>query len=412
MAAKSQFLRTIESEIQKEWGKAYFESNANDNDKKFMATFPFPYVNGRLHLGHVYSMLKADVMVKHHKILGYNTLFPFGFHGTGIPIVSCAKKLENELASEKGHQYQTMLKMNIPEDDIPQFTDPNHWIQYFPQVAINEDLPKLGCSIDYRRSFITTEINPHFDSFVKWQFNKLHSKNLLRFGKKLTIFSPKDNQPCSDADRTIGEGVEIVCRKIKLIEHSGIKMFVTFHPDTPNHIVKSRDTNFNTYQFSTGVDNPISITMPNHFYRGYSLQQSIWQNHSELIGEPISTELDFPESEFTGGSGLYTSDESGDWIDYYEPESLVVSRNGDQCVVAETDQWFILYDDPEWRNGVYQYTRDHVKFTDDCVRNQILETIEKSHPWPFSRTVGLGSRIPLILYRIPPSTWLFTQFLI
>lgn len=26
---------------------------------KYMATFPYPYMNGRLHLGHAYSMTKA-----------------------------------------------------------------------------------------------------------------------------------------------------------------------------------------------------------------------------------------------------------------------------------------------------------------------------------------------------------------
>ena len=30
------------------------------NESKYMATFPFPYMNGQLHLGHAFSMSKAE----------------------------------------------------------------------------------------------------------------------------------------------------------------------------------------------------------------------------------------------------------------------------------------------------------------------------------------------------------------
>ena len=30
------------------------------NDSKYMVTFPFPYMNGYLHLGHAFSMSKAE----------------------------------------------------------------------------------------------------------------------------------------------------------------------------------------------------------------------------------------------------------------------------------------------------------------------------------------------------------------
>ena len=30
------------------------------NKQKYMATFPFPYMNGQLHLGHAYTISKAE----------------------------------------------------------------------------------------------------------------------------------------------------------------------------------------------------------------------------------------------------------------------------------------------------------------------------------------------------------------
>lgn len=32
----------------------------------------------------------------------------------------------------------------------------------------------MGCGIDWRRSFITTDMNPYYDSFVRWQFWTLY----------------------------------------------------------------------------------------------------------------------------------------------------------------------------------------------------------------------------------------------
>ena len=61
--------------------------------------------------------------------------------------------------------------------------------------------------MDWRRSFITTEVNPFYDSFVRWQFIRLRQRNRIDFGKRYTIFSPRDNQPCMDHDRASGEGV-------------------------------------------------------------------------------------------------------------------------------------------------------------------------------------------------------------
>ena len=49
----------------------------------------------------------------------------------------------------------------------------------------------MGLHVDWRRSFITTDANPFYDSFVRWQFVKLKERNRIKFGKRYTIYSPK-----------------------------------------------------------------------------------------------------------------------------------------------------------------------------------------------------------------------------
>ena len=39
-------------------------------------------------------------------------------------------------------------------------------------------------------------------------------------------------------------------------------------------------------------------------------------------------------------------------IVYSEPEKEVMSRSGDECVVALTDQWYLLYGADAWREQV------------------------------------------------------------
>ncbi|KAF7257889.1 hypothetical protein EG68_04670 [Paragonimus skrjabini miyazakii] len=248
--AKLEELLQIEREVQALWEKEkLFEADAlkgSDIKDKFFATFPYPYMNGRLHLGHTFSLLKCEFAIGFSRLQGRHTLWPFGFHCTGTPIRASADKLvrecdqygcppvfptvelgsvheatgKNELeadpskskkskaAAKSGDskfQWQIMESLGLNRDEIPKFKDPSYWLKFFPQEAVS-DLKRLGIKVDWRRSFITTEANPFYDSFVRWQFLRLRERGKIQYGKRYTIFSPKDNQPCMDHERSIGEG--------------------------------------------------------------------------------------------------------------------------------------------------------------------------------------------------------------
>lgn len=245
-------LREIEEEMCEQFQKQnIFEQEApadysnlsheEKNKTKYMATFPFPYMNGNLHLGHGYTITKAEFQVRYQRQIGKKVLFPFGFHCTGMPIQAAANRLKREIASgnlssnqpteeEKKKnpkivcppftQYEIMMQLGVAEADIPKFQDPFHWFDIFPEEG-RDDLKTFGIHTDWRRSFFTTEKNPYYDQFVRWQFNHLKANNKITYAKRFTIFSQLDNQPCADHDRAKGEGVapqEYVGIKIELLD--------------------------------------------------------------------------------------------------------------------------------------------------------------------------------------------------
>jgi leucyl-tRNA synthetase len=93
--AKRDALRANEIAVQKVWeDMKAFEANPigttttqkKVDDETFMVTFPYPYSNGHLHIGHAYSLTKAIFRAQYERHLGKNVLFPFAFHCTGMPI--------------------------------------------------------------------------------------------------------------------------------------------------------------------------------------------------------------------------------------------------------------------------------------------------------------------------------------
>jgi len=87
--------------------------------------------------------------------------------------------------------------------------------------------------------------------------------------------------------------------------------------------------------------------------------------------------------------------DSGEAAAYYEPEEQVISRTGDECVVALCDQWFLRYGEEEWRN----FIMDHVKSGNfqtygESTMNNFKDTINWMNEWACSRTQGLGTKIP------------------
>ncbi|KAI9852077.1 MAG: cytosolic leucyl tRNA synthetase [Thelocarpon superellum] len=245
---------------------------------KFFGTMAYPYMNGTLHAGHSFTVSKIEFTTGFARMQGRRALFPMGFHCTGMPIKACADKLIKEVqmfgleferyvepdaatvvgdtnppttrppaptqaqtrddvtkfTAKKGkaaaksvkmkYQFQIMLAVGIPKNEIHRFADPQYWLTFFPPLC-KRDLTNFGARIDWRRSFVTTDANPYYDAFVRWQMIRLRELKKIRRGVRETIYSPKDGQPCMDHDRSEGEGVlaqKYTGLKLKVLELASV----------------------------------------------------------------------------------------------------------------------------------------------------------------------------------------------
>ncbi|MFW5990728.1 MAG: leucine--tRNA ligase [Candidatus Nanoarchaeia archaeon] len=197
-----QFFHDVESKWQKKWAEdKVFEPGVNEEKEKYFLTFPYPYINAYPHIGHLYTLVRVDAFARYKRSRGYNVLFPQGWHVTGSPIISAAKRVKER--EEK--QIKMMRDMGIPEEEIPKFEEPEYWIEFF-RPKFRECWSDMGASVDWRREFITTSLNPHYDKFIKWQFNKLREGNFVIKGRFPVVWDPKENVAVGDHDRVEGEG--------------------------------------------------------------------------------------------------------------------------------------------------------------------------------------------------------------
>jgi leucyl-tRNA synthetase len=49
----------------------------------FVLSLILPYMNGFLHIGHAFTLCKAEFMAYYQRLKGKNVIFPFSFHCTG-----------------------------------------------------------------------------------------------------------------------------------------------------------------------------------------------------------------------------------------------------------------------------------------------------------------------------------------
>ena len=121
--------KKLENSWQNAWEDGeVFEADSDPDKRKFFVTFPFPYMNGPLHVGHGFTATKVDVYARFKRMQGFNVLFPWAWHWTGETIAGASKRLKE---GDKTLIHALNDIDGFPDGEIKNFVDPVYMADYY-----------------------------------------------------------------------------------------------------------------------------------------------------------------------------------------------------------------------------------------------------------------------------------------
>ena len=167
--------------------KNYFHGDENSNKKPYSIVIPPPNVTDVLHMGHAYNNTLQDILIRFHRMLGYEAMWLPGTDHAGIATQNVVER--NLKKTEK-----------ITRHDLGREEFINRvwqWKEKYGDVII-EQLKKLGCSCDWERERFT--MDPGLSKAVTEVFCQLYEKGLIYRGKYIINWCPRCSTALSDEE--------------------------------------------------------------------------------------------------------------------------------------------------------------------------------------------------------------------
>ncbi len=162
-------------------------ANAKPGMDSFCIMIPPPNVTGSLHMGHAFNNTLQDIMVRWHRMRGFDTLWQPGQDHAGI---ATQMVVERDMAANGEGKRTDMSR----EDFVKRV-----WQQKEKSgdIIINQ-LKRLGASCDWDRNRFTMDEGFH-DAVLK-VFVDLYNKGMIYKGKRLVNWDPHFETAISDLE--------------------------------------------------------------------------------------------------------------------------------------------------------------------------------------------------------------------
>ncbi|MGI9607136.1 MAG: valine--tRNA ligase [Acidimicrobiales bacterium] len=185
----------------------------------YSVVIPPPNVTAALHLGHALNNTLQDVLVRYHRMRGFNTLWMPGTDHAGIA---------TQTVVEKRMLSQGIKRLDIGREEFIRTTQ--KWKDEYEAVILSQ-LTEMGASCDFERTRFT--MDDMCATAVRHAFYMLFRDGLIYRGKRLVNWDPVSGTALSD-DEVEMEDVQghMWYLRYPLADGSGHVTVATTRPET------------------------------------------------------------------------------------------------------------------------------------------------------------------------------------
>ena len=218
--AKKYDPKNVEDRIYKTWLEhKYFHAERQEGKKTYTIVIPPPNITGQLHMGHALDNTLQDILIRYHRMAGYDTLW---VPGTDHASIATEAKI-----------VEAMRKEGLTKEDIgrDKFLE-RAWdwkAKYGGRII--EQLKKMGSSCDWDRERFT--LDEGCSKAVREVFVKLYDEGLIYRGNRMVNWCPHCNTSISDAEVEYEEKESNFWHLLYTVKETGEKLeLATTRPET------------------------------------------------------------------------------------------------------------------------------------------------------------------------------------
>jgi valyl-tRNA synthetase len=185
--SKVYYPKETEQQANQIWAQGnYFHAEPDGEKRKpYTIMIPPPNVTAPLHLGHALNNTLQDILIRYHRMQGFNTLWMPGTDHAGIATQTVVEK---RILAEEGKR-----RTDFKRDEF--VARVQAWKDEYERRIIDQ-LKAMGCSCDWQRTRFT--MDETCARAVRAAFFKLFKDGLIYRGKRLVNWDPATQTVLAD----------------------------------------------------------------------------------------------------------------------------------------------------------------------------------------------------------------------
>jgi valyl-tRNA synthetase len=402
--------------VEERWQQAWeeeglYRADPDGRGEPFTIALPPPNVTGSLHMGHALNASTQDVLIRWHRMRGFNTLWQPGYDHASISVHAV---IERQLLAEGTNRFELGREAFLERTW--------RWLEEYGGIIMGQ-LRKLGASLDYSRERFTMD-----DAYIRAVYRffvHLHERGFVFRDNRIVNWCPGCQTSVSDLEvdhRSVDDALTTV--RYPLADGSGSISIATVRPPTIlADVAVAVHPGDNRYRRLVGkeavvpfVERPVPIIADERVDPAFGTGAlKITPGHDALDFE-IGRDHDLPELTVIGLDGRM-NEHAGDlagltqgeaeerilqWLrehdqlekrESYRHAVGHCERSGDRIEPLITEQWYV--DMKQLAEPAIAAIREgRVKFTPENQAGVALDWLENIRPWNVSRQLWWGQRIP------------------